>query len=135
MKKILAFAFITLCLLGALTGCGQKNAADSARNGSTGTTQQAGSGTGSEVQAAGDSADSGEMSDSDTAAQTISGIVNRVGDYLVLLDAEGEYRIFDFGGDVDASALEEGSSVTVTYTGTLGSENPAPVATAIEAAE
>lgn len=67
--------------------------------------------------------------------QTIQGIVNQVGDYLVLLDGDDEYRIFDFGEDVDPSALEEGDRVTVTYTGTLGSEDPAPVAVAIEKAE
>ena len=64
--------------------------------------------------------------------QTISGIVNQLGDYLVLLDDQEEYQIFDFGEQVDPSTLEEGDKVTVTYTGTLGSEDPAPVATAIE---
>ena len=64
--------------------------------------------------------------------QTISGIVNRFGDYLVLLDGDDEYRIFDFGEGVDKSKLEEGDKVTVTYTGELGSEDPAPVAVSIQ---
>ena len=64
--------------------------------------------------------------------QTITGVINQLDDYLILLDDSGEYRFFDFGPDVDQSALEEGDTVTVTYTGTLSSEDPAPVATAIE---
>lgn len=63
--------------------------------------------------------------------KTISGVVNRLGNYLVLLDGEGEYHIFDFGEDVDQSSLEEGDRVTVTYTGTLDNEDPSPVAVAI----
>ena len=46
----------------------------------------------------------------------------------------------DYGGTSflftgDAAALEEGDSVTVTYTGELGSEDPAPVAASVEKAE
>lgn len=105
MKKLLVYAFATLCLLAALTGCSQK------------------------------SADNTETKDDPAPeTQTINGIVNRSDDYLVLLDDEGGYHIFDFGTEVDASSLEEGDSVTVTYTGTLDSEDPAPVATAIEKA-
>lgn len=72
----------------------------------------------------------------DTAAeeQTISGIINRLGEYLVLLDENSEYHIFDFDEAVDLSGLEEGDSVTVTYTGTLDSDDPAPVAISIEKA-
>jgi len=40
--------------------------------------------------------------------------------------------IFDFGEDVDQGRLEEGDSVTVTYTGELGSEDPVPVAVSVE---
>ncbi|WP_417042905.1 hypothetical protein [Dysosmobacter sp.] len=65
---------------------------------------------------------------------TISGTVNRLDDYLVLLDDAGDYHVFDFGEDVDPSSLEEGDKVTVTYNGTLDSDDPAPVATAIEKA-
>ena len=69
----------------------------------------------------------------ETAA--VSGVVNRLGDFLVLLTEDGEYAVFDFGEDLDTSGLEEGDSVTVTYTGELGSEDPAPVAVAIETPE
>ena len=69
----------------------------------------------------------------ETAA--VSGVVNRLDDYLVLLTDDGEYMVFDFGEDVDSSSLEEGDRVTVSYTGQLGSEDPAPVAVSIEKAE
>ena len=69
------------------------------------------------------------------AGTTVSGVVNRLGDFLVLLTDDGEYRVFEFGEEVDTSSLEEGDSVTVTYTGELDSEDPAPVAVSIEKAE
>ena len=69
----------------------------------------------------------------ETAA--VSGVVNRLGDFLVLLTGDGAYVVFDLGEDVDTAALEEGDSVTVTYTGELDSEDPAPVAVAVEKTE
>ena len=106
MKKNLMLVLTVFCLVAALTACGQKG--EDKKEGTD---------------------------DSKTAEeQTISGTVNRLGDYLVLLDGD-EYRVFDFGDSVDASGLEEGDRVTVTYTGTLGSEDPAPVATAIQKEE
>ena len=79
----------------------------------------------------------GEKKQADEAEdqKTISGIVNRLGNYLVLLDGEGEYHIFDFGEDVDQDSLEEGDRVTVTYTGTLDNEDPSPVAVTITRTE
>ena len=74
-------------------------------------------------------------SDGAEAAATVSGVVNRLGDFLVLLTEDGEYQTFDFGEEVDTGALEEGDQVTVTYTGELGSEDSTPVAVAIEKAE
>ena len=59
---------------------------------------------------------------------TVNGVVNRMGDFLVLLTDDGTYQVFDFGEDVDQGRLEEGNSVTVTYTGELGSVAPVPVA-------
>ena len=47
---------------------------------------------------------------------TVNGVVNRMGDFLVLLTDDGTYQVFDFGEDVDQGRLEEGDSVTVTYT-------------------
>lgn len=79
----------------------------------------------------------GEKKQADEAEdqKTISGVVNQLGSYLVLLDSDGEYHIFDFGEDVDQSSLEEGDRVTVTYTGTLDNEDPSPVAVAITQTE
>ena len=76
----------------------------------------------------------GEKQDAGESTATVSGYVNRLDDYLVLLTDDEEYAVFDFGEDVDPAALEEGDRVTVTYTGELGSEDPAPVAVAIEEA-
>ena len=61
---------------------------------------------------------------------TVNGVVNRMGDFLVLLTDDGTYQVFDFGED--QGRLEEGDSVTVTYTGELGSEDPVPVAVSVE---
>ena len=63
---------------------------------------------------------------------TVNGVVNCMGDFLVLLTDDGTYQVFDFGEDVDQGRLEEGDSVTVTYTGELGSEDPVPVAVSVE---
>lgn len=88
---------------------------------------------GGETSGAGDASGSDAGSGTDTeATAAVSGVVNRLGDFLVLLTDDGEYRIFDFGEGLDTSGLEEGDSVTVTYTGELGSEDPAPVAVSIE---
>ena len=76
----------------------------------------------------------GKKQDAGESTATVSGYVNRLDDYLVLLTDDEEYAVFDFGEDVDPAALEEGDRVTVTYTGELGSEDPAPVAVAIEEA-
>ena len=106
MKKNLMLVLTIFCLVAVLTACGQKEG--DKKEGTEG----------------------GETAEE----QTISGTINRLGDYLVLLDGD-EYRVFDFGDSVDTSSLEEGDRVTVTYTGTLGSEDPAPVATAIQKEE
>lgn len=73
-----------------------------------------------------------EKKDDAEETKTISGIVNKLDSYLVLLDSNGDYHIFDYGEDVDQSTLEEGDKITVTYTGTLDNEDPSPVAVAIE---
>lgn len=77
----------------------------------------------------------GEKKDDAEETKTISGVLNKLDSYLVLLDSNGDYHIFDFGEDVDKSTLEEGDQITVSYTGTLDSEDPAPVAVAIQASE
>ena len=75
----------------------------------------------------------GEGEDSAGGADTasVSGIVNRLGDFLTLLTEDGDYVVFDFGRGVDAAGLEEGDSVTVSYTGELDSEEEPPVAVSI----
>jgi hypothetical protein len=85
---------------------------------------------------AGKQEDAAEVPAEDSAeeTQTISGVINRLDDYLVLLDDSAEYHVFDFGEEVDKASLEEGDSVNITYTGTLDSENPSPVAIAVEKA-
>ena len=83
----------------------------------------------------GDAAVSGTTDSAEEATATVSGVVNRLDDYLVLLTEDETYAVFDFGEDVDPAELEEGDSVTVTYTGELGSEDPAPVAVSITKSE
>ena len=83
----------------------------------------------------GDAAVSGTTDSTEEATATVSGGVNRLDDYLVLLTEDETYAVFDFGEDVDPAELEEGDSVTVTYTGELGSEDPAPVAVSITKSE
>lgn len=130
MKRMIAFALM-LCLMLSLAACGQK---DSGKQESTDQDQT------TVEEQANQPADNGEdpaETQDDKAndaqeEQTISGVVNRLDDYLVLLDNDDEYRIFDFGEGVDQSKLAEGDKVTVTYTGELGSEDPAPVAVSIQ---
>ncbi len=54
--------------------------------------------------------------------------MNRMGDFLVLLTDDGTYQVFELGEDGRAWRR----SVTVTYTGELGSEDPVPVAVSVE---
>lgn len=131
MKRMIAFALM-LCLMLSLAACGQK---DSGKQESTDQDQ-----TTIEEQAnqpADNGEDSAQAQDDQEAGdaqeeQTISGVVNKVDDYLVLLDNDGEYRIFDFDKELDPSKFAEGDKVTVTYTGELGSEDPAPVAILVQ---
>lgn len=65
----------------------------------------------------------------ETKTATVTGVINRMDDYLVLLLDNGDYQIFDFDKGLDASTFAEGDKVEVTYTGVLGDENATPVAT------
>ena len=65
------------------------------------------------------------------AGGTVEGVVNRNGDFLVLLPDEGEYQTFEFGAGVDTGALEEGDCVSVTYTGELGKEDSTTTAVSV----
>ena len=134
MKRMISGVLAALMLL-TLAAC------SSGTGNASGTDDTTGSGT---VSGTEDTSGTGTDSTSDTGTDTgadaeetaaISGVVNRLDDYLVLLTDDGEYMVFDFGEDVDFSSLEEGDRVTVSYTGQLGSEDPAPVAVSIEKAE
>ena len=63
--------------------------------------------------------------------KTVTGVINRIDDYLVLLLDNGDYQIFDFDKELDPSSFAEGDKVEVTYTGVLGDENATPVAITI----
>lgn len=54
-------------------------------------------------------------------SKTVDGVVNRLGEYLVLLADDDKYYKFDIGS-LDVSKLTEGDKVTVTYTGTLAED-------------
>ena len=134
MKRMISGVLAALMLL-TLAAC------SSGTGNASGTDDTTGSGA---VSGAEDTSGTGTDSTSDSGTDTgadaeetaaISGVVNRLDDYLVLLTDDGEYMVFDFGEDVDSSSLEEGDRVTVSYTGQLGSEDPAPVAVSIEKAE
>lgn len=137
MKKLMML-LLSLCLVFSLAACGQNK-------------DQTGSDTKEETnqeETAGDTAKTpdAENPDAETPADdqsgeeavgehTISGIVNKLEDYLVLLDADGEYHIFDYGIDVDPTTLAEGDKVTVSYNGTLDDEKETPVAVSIDKTE
>lgn len=67
---------------------------------------------------------------SDTEEHVVSGIVNRLGDHLVLLVDE-DYLVFELGKDLNTGGVNEGDNVTLVYTGTLGDEKNPPVVTEI----
>lgn len=125
MKKLVFTTLLMLCLVLSLAACGQNNSNSNSTPGNAPESLT--------TESSMPESSMPEGSDAEEA-QTISGIVNRLDSYLVLLDDEGNYLVFDFGDDVDQKALAEGDRVTVTYTGELGSENPAPVAVAIQKA-
>lgn len=74
-----------------------------------------------------------------TAAQpegkTVHGVINRKGDFLVLLTDDGDYQIMDYGKGVNVDDFAEGDKVNITYTGELGVEGSTPVIVAISKAE
>lgn len=63
--------------------------------------------------------------------KTLTGVINRLEDYLVLLTDDGVYQPMDFGEGVSTQGLEEGDKVEVTYTGELNSVDADPVIVAI----
>ena len=97
MKRMITFA-LTLCLVLSLAACGQKDSGkqETADKDQTTVEEQANQPAENETDAAQD----GEA-DAQQDTQTINGIVNRLDDYLVLLDENGDYHTFDYGVDVD----------------------------------
>lgn len=137
MKKLMML-LLSFCLLLSLAACGQSKD----QTGSTPKDET------NQEETAGDTAQTpdAENPDAETPADdqsgeeavgehTISGMVNKLDDYLVLLDADGEYHIFDYGIDVDPTTLAEGDKVTVSYNGTLDDEKETPVAVSIDKTE
>ena len=64
--------------------------------------------------------------------QTITAVLNRKGNDLVLVTEEGKYFRFDLGDGASLHGLEEGDRVMVTYTGTLEEYSENLVATSVQ---
>lgn len=73
-------------------------------------------------------------SEDSSEAQVVSGVINRKGEFLVLLTDDGAYQVMDLAEDVSLDDLSEGDHVNVTYTGELGDEDAPPVVSGIELA-
>lgn len=122
MKKIVML-LLTACLLLSLAACG-KNTEDANKNVDDSQTME-------ESQNTEESQGTEEFQEP-VDEETIEGVINRLDDYLVLLDSDGNYHVFDFGEGVDQKSLAEGDSVKVIYVGVLDQEDPAPVAVSVE---
>ena len=85
-----------------------------------------------------DSSADGQMDAQDKSEEeqkeekTIQGIVNKIGNCLVLLTEDGEYHVMDFGEGLDTEPFKEGDKVEITYTGDLADEENSPVIVAME---
>lgn len=83
--------------------------------------------------------DEPQSAPTESAAQvegkTVSGIINKIDNYLVLLTDDGEYHVMDFGEGVTLDDFAEGDKVDVTYTGQLDAEGTKPVIVSITKAE
>lgn len=76
-----------------------------------------------------------DASESTVQTQVVSGVINRKGDFLVLLTDDGEYQVMDLSESVSLDDYSEGDSVKVTYAGELGNEDAPPVVLEITPAE
>ena len=112
MKKI-GMLLLTACLLLSLAACG-KNTENKKDTEEPQTTEES------------------QPMEEPVDEETIEGVINRMDDYLVLVDSDGNYHVFDFGEGVDQKSLAEGDSVKVIYVGVLDQEDPAPVAVSVE---
>ena len=100
MKRMITFA-LTLCLMLSLAACGQKDSGkqETADKDQTTVEEQANQPAENEADAAQD----GEA-DAQQDTQTINGVVNRLDDYLVLLDENGGYPRLHYVFDVSDTA-------------------------------
>lgn len=105
MKRTLVLCTAALILVFSLTACGSSKGTQS------------------------------KTSETSDDVQVVHGIINKIDSYLVLLTDDEEYQILDYGEGIHMDSFSEGDSVNVTYTGTLGDEDPSPVITAIEKAD
>lgn len=124
MKKIVML-LLTACLLLSLAACG-KNTEDKKDMEEPQTTEE------QQTTDESQSAEESQTMEEPVDEETIEGVINRMDDYLVLVDSDGNYHIFDFGEGVDQKSLAEGDSVKVIYVGVLDQEDPAPVAVSVE---
>lgn len=110
MKKIVCL-MLTLTMLGLLlTACGNTGK-DKKMDDSTAESSQSETTTGEE--------------------KVITGTINKIDTYLVLLTEDGSYYPMELGEGVVLDDFAEGDSVKVTYTGNLEAEEEIPVITSI----
>ena len=105
MKKI-GMLVLAACLLLSLAACG-KNTETKKDTEESVTTEES------------RSTEESQFMEEPVDEETINGIINRLGDYLVLLGSDENYHIFDLGEGVDKESLAEGDSVKVFYVGEL----------------
>lgn len=112
MKRTICMMMALVLMLTALTACGMKS---------------------------GGKKDEPKNAPMESAAQvegkTVSGVINKIDNYLVLLTDDGEYHVMDFGEGVTLDDFAEGDKVDVTYTGQLDAEGTNPVIVSIAKAE
>ena len=78
---------------------------------------------------------SGQAEPAGQEEQTLSGVINRMDDFLVLLTDAGEYQVKDLGEGISLGGFAVGVSLSVSYSGRLGDEETPPVVSSIEPAE
>lgn len=108
MKRKICLVLTLVLVMFALSACGK---ADSGKKADDGSSQP--------------------QSTEKVEEKKVSGIINRMGDYLMLLTGDGEYQVMDYGKGVSVDGFAEGDSVEITYTGELGVDGATPVITAI----
>ena len=133
MKRIAAIT-LALMLVLTMTSCTALGLGKHKEKTDAVSSSQSDSSSGSQADSSADgSADAPDKSEEEQKEEkTIQGIVNKIGNYLVLLTEDGEYHVMDFGEGVDAKQFKEGDKVEITYTGDLADEENSPVIVAME---